>query len=82
MVFYPWSQREGNDAQEDRDASQGIALHPPPVNPYWAEIEEFSQAILEGRESRLGGSEGLRSRKILEGCYELANTSGIVVIRS
>jgi len=82
MVFYMRPQAKGYDAQQTREGRLRIALQPPPVDNYRAEIEEFSQAILEGREFRLGGSEGLRSRKIVEGCYESAIKSGTVVIRS
>lgn len=80
MVFYPRPQGKGYDAQQNRKGHLGIALQPPPVNTYRAEIEEFSAAILEGRESRLGSSEGLRSQKILEACYESARTSKAVAI--
>jgi predicted dehydrogenase len=80
MVFCPRPHGKGYDAQQTREGHAGIALQPPPVNTYRAEIEEFSQAILEGRESRLGGSGGLRNQKILEACYESARTSKAVAI--
>jgi predicted dehydrogenase len=80
MVFYPRPQGKGYDAQQNRKGHLGIALQPPPVNTYRGEIEEFSEAILEGRESRLGSNEGLRSQKILEACYESARTSKSVAI--
>jgi len=80
MMFYTRSQGKGYDAQQERDAGQGIALQPPPLNTYRAEIEEFSQAILDGRPSVLGGDEGLRSQKVLEACYESARTSRTVAI--
>jgi predicted dehydrogenase len=57
-----------------------IELKPPPVNTYQAEIEEFSQAILDGRESVLGGDLGLRNQRILEACHESAKTSKSVII--
>ena len=81
MVFYPRPQAEGYDAQQTRDKARGIELNPPPVNTYRAEIEEFSQAILEGRESGLGGDVGLRSQRILEACYESARTGQGVSIK-
>jgi predicted dehydrogenase len=80
MVFYPRSSGKEYDAQQDRDTRRGIALQPPPVNTYRAEIEEFSEAILEGRECRLDCGEGLRSQKILEACYASARTSRAVRI--
>jgi predicted dehydrogenase len=81
MVFYPRARAQGYDAQQKRDTDQGIALHPSPVNTYRAEIEEFSQAILEGRESGLGGDLGLRSQRTLEACYESAKTARAVWVR-
>jgi len=64
----------GYNAQQQRDASQGVAITPAPVNTYQAEIEEFSQAILDGRESALGGGLGLRGQRVLEACYESARS--------
>lgn len=80
MTFYSRPQAKGYDAQQARDASRGIPLQPAPVNTYCAEIEEFSQAILDGRQSRLAGDDGLRCQRILEACYESAKTSKTVVI--
>jgi predicted dehydrogenase len=82
MVFYPQARGKGYDAQQERDANQGIEICPPPVNTYRAEIEEFSQAILDGRPSVLGGDAGLRSQKVLEACYESARTSRTLAVRS
>jgi predicted dehydrogenase len=82
MVFYPRPQGKGYEAQQTRDTGQGIALRPPPVNTYRAEIEEFSQAILEGRKSKLDCGEGLRNQRILEACYESATTSQTVRIET
>jgi predicted dehydrogenase len=82
MVFYPRPQGKGYEAQQSRDTGQGIALRPPPVNTYRVEIEEFSQAILEGRKSKLDCGEGLRNQRILEACYESARTSQTVRIET
>ena len=79
MTFYARA-KGGYDAQQERDASQGLAIRPTPINTYRAEIEEFSQAILEGRPSSLAGDLGLRSQKVLEACYESAKTSRNVAI--
>lgn len=82
MVFYPRAPSQGYDAQQVRDKGQGVDLRPAPLNTYRAEIEEFSQAILEGRESELGGDAGLRSQRILEACYASARTSKNVRVKS
>ncbi len=60
------------DAQQTRTETQGIAITPEPVNPYLAEIEEFSQAIIDDREPLINTELGLRSQKILAACYESA----------
>lgn len=82
MVFFPRPQADGYDAQQTREKATGIEFLPPPVNTYRAEIEEFSQAVLSGRESELGGDLGLRSQRILEACYESARTSKSVSIKA
>lgn len=82
MVFCPRPQDKVYDAQQNRDTGQGIALQPAPINTYRAEIEEFSQAILGGWKSELGGDLGLRSQRILEACYESAKTSRTMAIRT
>ena len=44
------------------------------VNPYQAEIEEFSQAILDNRQPANDAQLGLQSQKVLAACYESAKT--------
>ena len=65
-------------AQQSRSEGQEIVLTPEPVNTYQAEIEEFSQAVIDDREPLINGDLGLRSQKILTACYESAG-SGVVV---
>lgn len=60
------------DAQQARTETQGIVIAPEPVNPYLAEIEEFSQAIIDDREPLINAELGLRSQKVLAACYESA----------
>ncbi len=60
------------DAQQQRDSAAGFEISPEPVNMYRAEIEEFSQALLDGRPSSLSAEAGLRSQKILAACYASA----------
>ncbi len=68
----------GYDAQQAREADQGITIAPPPINPYRAEIEEFSAALLEGREPANSGAIGLNSQRILAACYESAKSGKTV----
>lgn len=66
------------EARQQRSDDEGMAIDPPPVNMYRAEIEEFSQAILDRREPANHGGLGLRSQQVLAACYESARTGGAV----
>ena len=52
----------------------------PEVNPYLAEIEEFSAAILQKREPVNNASIGLQSQKVIAACYQSAKTGKVVNI--
>jgi predicted dehydrogenase len=54
---------------------KGRDIMPRQVNTYRAEIEEFSQAILDGRDTRESALRGLRSQVLLDACYASARTS-------
>ena len=68
----------GYDAQQARAADGALSIDPAPVNTYRAEIEEFSQAILEGREPATPAALGLQSQRVLAACYE-STRSGLAV---
>jgi predicted dehydrogenase len=70
----------GYDAHQGREAPKGMAIDPPPVNMYRAEIEEFGQAILDGRKPSNDATLGLRSQKVLAACYESARSGKIVEV--
>jgi predicted dehydrogenase len=70
----------GYDTQQARAAARGLEITPEPVNIYRAEIEEFSQAILDGRPTTISGEVGLRSQNILSACYESAKTAKAVEV--
>lgn len=72
----------GYDAQQQREAAGGVAIVPEPVNTYRAEIEEFSRAVLEGREPPVTGEDGLRNQRLLAACYESARAGKIVEVES
>ena len=61
-----------------RSAAEGMAIEPEPVNTYQAEIEEFSQAILDDREPDISGELGLRSQQVLTACYESASLGKVI----
>jgi predicted dehydrogenase len=72
----------GYDAQQARPGGGGFSIDPPPVNTYRAEIEEFSQAILEDREPSNNAALGLQSQRVLAACYESARTGKVNPIHS
>jgi len=80
MVAFLEGQDRTYDAQQARTADQGMVIDPKPVNPYQAEIEEFSQAVIEDRQPEIGGELGLRSQKILAACYESARSCQAVAV--
>ena len=80
MVAFLEKDGSGYDAQQDRGSSRDLAITPEAVNTYRAEIEEFSQAILEGRPTTLSGEIGLRSQRILSACYESARSGKVVEV--
>jgi len=66
-------EREGDyDPSQARPAGGGFLIAPPPVNTYRAEIEAFSQALLEGRDTEESALRGVRSQVILAACYNSA----------
>jgi predicted dehydrogenase len=72
MAAYLESEEGGYDAQQGRTGSAGFEIKPPPVNTFMAEIEEFSQAVIEGREPSINARLGVRSQQVLAACYESA----------
>jgi len=68
------------NAQQIRNAGEGLIINPTPVNTYQAEIEEFSCAILENREPKNNAILGLQSQIILTACYASAKTGKTVRI--
>ena len=80
MVAFLEQGREDYDAQQARTEAQRMTIDPEPVNTYQAEIEEFSQAIIDDREPLIGGELGLRSQKVLAACYESARLGKVIEV--
>lgn len=74
MAAFLEEEDTGYEASQKRAAGEGLKVAPEPVNMYRAEIEAFSQAVLEGRPVPVDGEAGLRSQKVLTACYESART--------
>ena len=72
----------GYAAQQARQTDRGIEIAHLPVNMYRSEVEEFSQAIIERRQTSLSAQIGLRSQKILAVCYESVRTGKVVEVQS
>ena len=70
----------GYDAQQASRSCDGLDISPPPVNMYRREIEEFGQAIIEGRQPTNDAATGLQSQKILTACYESAKTGKVIEV--
>lgn len=68
------------EARQTREAGKGLAISPEPVNTYRAEIEAFSQAIIDGTPPPIGAEAGVRSQKIITACYESARSGAAVAI--
>lgn len=81
MVAHLEGRGKGYDARQARGDGRGVIIAPKPVNTYRAEIEEFSQAILDERATVIGAELGLRSQKILAACYESARSARAVEVK-
>jgi predicted dehydrogenase len=80
MTAYLQADTAGYDAQQVRAADGGMKIAPEPQNIYRAEVEAFSQALLEGRPSPLSADLGLHSQKVLAACYDSARTGRAVAV--
>ena len=80
MTAYLENEVAGYDANQARNTSDGIPIDPAPVNTYMAEIQEFSNAILEDRMPVNNAAIGLRNQKTLAACYESARTGKVIEI--
>lgn len=68
------------NAQQSRQQGDGIKIMPESVNMYKAEIEEFSQAIVDNRQPSNSSEIGIQSQKVLAACYESAKTGKTVAV--
>jgi len=81
MIAFLEDAETGYDARQARFEAGGRVITPEPINTYRAEIEEFCQAILEGRLPHCSAELGLQSQKVLTACYESAQNGKAVDIR-
>ena len=69
------------DAQQNRGAGKTVSIAPSPVNMYRAEVEAFSQAVLNDLTPPVDGEAGLWIQKVLVACYESAKSGRAVDAR-
>ncbi len=81
MTAFLEGESKGYEAQQARQKAEGIKIVLPPVNMYKAEIEEFSQAIIENRLPANSAQIGIQSQKVLAACYESAKKGKCVKIK-
>jgi predicted dehydrogenase len=62
------------DAQQARVPGTSVSIAPAPVNMYRAEVEAFSQAVIDGTAPIVDGEAGLWVQKVLAACYESAKS--------
>ena len=80
MVAFLEGDNKGYDAKQTRGEDAAITIAPEPANTYRAEIKEFTQAIIEDRESVISAELGLRSQRVLAACYESARSGKAVEV--
>jgi predicted dehydrogenase len=80
MTGYLKDGEVGYEALQTRTSDRGVKIMPDPRNTYRAEVEEFSQAILNGSPTPKDAELGLRSQQLLAACYESARTGQAVLL--
>ena len=74
MTAYLAKDEKSWDALQLRSKDGGLKIAPKRLNIYQAEIEAFSQALLDGCETTRSAEAGLRSQILLAACYKSART--------
>ena len=81
MIAYLQKEAGGYQARQSRESTEGMVVSPSPVNTYKAEIEEFSQALIENRKPSVDGTIGLQNQRVIAACYESAKTGATVLVK-
>lgn len=81
MICQSQSGETGHEAKQERTSSGSVKISPKPKNIYRAEIEAFSQSVLEGRPNPHQSIElGLHSQKVLAACYDSSRTRKAIAV--
>lgn len=62
------------------ERSDGKPLEKPAIDHFAAEMDDFSQCIVQNRPSKVAGEEGLRDVKLMMAIYESARTGKVVKV--
>lgn len=81
MTAFLEGEAKDYEAQQARQQADGVKITPHPVNMYKAEIEEFSQAIIDKRLPANNAQIGIQSQKVLTACYESAKKGKCIKIK-
>lgn len=80
LVAYVEESEGGYDAEQGRTDQNDIVISPAPANTYRAEVEAFSQAVLEDTDPPVDGTQGLWNQKLIAACYQSARTGERVTL--
>ncbi|MBX7255988.1 MAG: Gfo/Idh/MocA family oxidoreductase [Candidatus Hydrogenedentes bacterium] len=80
MTAYIEESAKGYEAQQERVSGKSEVISPAPVNMYRAEVEAFSQAVLDNAAPPQDGRIGLWNQKVMAACYESARTGRAVEV--
>lgn len=80
MSAYLEEAARGYEAQQARESGKMLTIAPKPVNMYRAEVEAFSQAVLDDTAPPVDGECGVRIQKVLAACYESARMAKVVPV--
>jgi predicted dehydrogenase len=78
IVWRRRSAAAGYDASQSRTEQTTSHFRPEPINTYRAQIEAFSQSILDQKDPPIDGAAGIRIQRLLEACYTSARTGRVI----
>jgi predicted dehydrogenase len=72
MILRTGGTSAGYESKQQREGIGGVAVRPEQTNVYRAQVQAFSQSIIDGTEPPVSGSDGLWNQRVLQACYESA----------
>jgi predicted dehydrogenase len=80
MKAYLLPEDTAYQSQQTRSEAGALTIAPEPENIYRAEVEAFSQALLDKAPNPMDGQIGLRNQKLIAACYESAKTGRAIAV--